>query len=381
MGFADEPLVSILTPVYNGALYLRECIESVIAQTYSNWEYLVVNNCSTDETLKIAEEYARQDERIRVYSNEAFLDIIGNHNRAFRLISPNSKYCKVVSADDWIFPECIARMVAVATANPSVGIVGSYQLSGGGENWRQWRIKWAELPYPSAVIPGREVCRVQLLGGPYVFGTPTSILYRSDLVRGQDCFYPNSTAEADTSACYKYLQNSDFGFVHQVLSYERVHGQATSAECRRLNTYESSRLSDLMEYGPSCLAAAELDERERNVLNDYYGFLATSVFHSREEAFWQFHKRRLAECGHPFSNVKLAKAVCVKLLDLLLNPKATAGKIRRRAAPMGGDAVMTTGTVKLPFAERKQAGKGRTLWEHSPQVSKLARKATEGGGG
>jgi glycosyltransferase involved in cell wall biosynthesis len=59
MSTANEPFVSIITPVYNGEAYLRECIESVLAQTYSNWEYIVVNNCSTDGTLRIAEGYCR----------------------------------------------------------------------------------------------------------------------------------------------------------------------------------------------------------------------------------------------------------------------------------------------------------------------------------
>src|SRR6266849_6791651 len=122
MGVNDQPLVSVITPVYNGDQYLRECIESVLAQTYSNWVYTIVNNCSTDGTLAIAGEYAQRDKRIRIYSNDSLLDIIANHNRAFRLISADSKYCKVVSADDWLFPECLTKMVGVAEANPSVGL-------------------------------------------------------------------------------------------------------------------------------------------------------------------------------------------------------------------------------------------------------------------
>ncbi len=331
MSVHDEPLVSVVTPVYNGALYLKECIESVLAQAYSNWEYIIVNNCSTDETLQIAEEYARREKRIQVHSNDRLLDIIANHNRAFRLISPGSKYCKVVSADDWLFPECLTRMVCVAEANPSVGIVGSYQLSGGGSDGRKWWIKWAEVPYPRPVTPGRDVCRSQLLGGPYVFGTPTSILYRSDLVRAQESYYPNPTAEADTSACYKYLQQSDFGFVHQVLSYERIHGQAMSAECRSLNSYEPSRLNDLVEYGPIYLTPEELKKRKKESLASYYKFLGVSVLHFREKAFWDYHKRRLRECGHPLSWIRLAGAVVAKGMDLALNPKQTAEKLLRSA--------------------------------------------------
>jgi len=329
----NEPLVSVVTPVYNGALYLRECIESVLAQTYSNWEYTILNNCSTDETLAIAGEYARNDKRIRVHSNDKLIDIIANHNRAFSLISPYSKYCKVVSADDWLFPECLDRMVRVAEENPSVGLVGSYQMSGGGSDWRGWRVRWAELPYPSKVMTGREVCRVQMLGGPYVFGTPTSTLYRSDLVRAQGRFYPNSSAEADTSACYKCLLSSDFGFVHQVLSFERIHGQAMSATCRSLNSYEPSKLSDLMEYGHTFLTPQEMTKRVEEVLDSYYEFLGASVFQFRERSFWGYHNRRLKASGYPLSYPRLFQAACVKFFDLLLNPKRTVEKALHRLRP------------------------------------------------
>ena len=60
------PLVSVVTPVHNGEAFLRECIESVLAQTYSHWEYIIVDNCSTDRTLEIASEYAIKDTRIKI---------------------------------------------------------------------------------------------------------------------------------------------------------------------------------------------------------------------------------------------------------------------------------------------------------------------------
>ncbi|MFZ1974630.1 MAG: glycosyltransferase family 2 protein, partial [Candidatus Acidiferrales bacterium] len=61
-----SPLVSIVTPAYNEENYLAECVESVLAQTYTNWDYTIVNNCSTDATLAIAQKYAAGDPRIRV---------------------------------------------------------------------------------------------------------------------------------------------------------------------------------------------------------------------------------------------------------------------------------------------------------------------------
>ena len=113
------PLVSIVTPAYNEEKYLSTCIESVLAQTYSNWDYTIVNNCSTDRTLAIAQEYAAKDPRIRVITNNTFIPAIANLNTAFRQISPASKYCKMVLADDWMFPECLERMVAVMEEHPS----------------------------------------------------------------------------------------------------------------------------------------------------------------------------------------------------------------------------------------------------------------------
>src|SRR5262245_29002790 len=116
----SPPLVSVVTPVYNGADFLAECVESVLAQTYTNFEYIIVNNRSTDRTLEIALGYARKDSRIRVHDAETFVGVIENHNRALRLISPDSRYCKVVAADDWLFPECLTKMIALAETSPSV---------------------------------------------------------------------------------------------------------------------------------------------------------------------------------------------------------------------------------------------------------------------
>src|ERR1700745_1608598 len=135
MKITSQPLVSVVTPVYNGGHYLAECVESVLAQTYQNWECTIVNNCSTDGTLKIAQYYAARDPRIRIHNNQKFLNAVANHNHALRQISPESKYCKVVFGDDWLFPECVERMVALAEANPSVGIVGAYGLQGSTVMW------------------------------------------------------------------------------------------------------------------------------------------------------------------------------------------------------------------------------------------------------
>jgi glycosyltransferase involved in cell wall biosynthesis len=201
----SEPLVSIITPVYNGEKYLAECIESVLNQSYKNWDYCIVNNCSTDKTREIAEEYARKDPRIRVHNNSAFLNIYDNLNHAMRQLAPGSKYCKVVHADDLLFPECVEKMVQLAERHPEIGIVGAYGLRGKEVVWDRL------IPLGSPVIPGRNVCRSILLGEPYVFGSPTSTLIRADLVRKKADFYNVINPNPDAEVCFELLKESDFG--------------------------------------------------------------------------------------------------------------------------------------------------------------------------
>lgn len=327
MDVQDQPLVSVLTPVYNGESYLKECIESVLAQTYSKWEYTIVNNCSTDRTRDIAEEYAKRDSRVRVCNADVLVPIIANHNRAFKTISPKSKYCKVVSADDAIFPECLMRMVELAEAHPSIGLVGSYQVSGGED---KWYVRFAGLPYTTTFMTGRDVCRAQLMTSLSVFGAPTSNMYRADLVRSTDEFFPNPTAEADVSACFLHLKNADFGFVHQVLSYERLHNVRVTAASQDMNAYVPSHIADLLTYGPWYMSAEEIHKRLQELLDEYYEFLAVSAVNFREKKFWSYHKRRLKELGHPLDSVKLTGAVSAKLADLVLNPKTTVERVLRR---------------------------------------------------
>lgn len=317
------PLVSVITPVYNGELYLRECIESVLGQTYQNWEYFIVNNCSTDKTLEIAQYYASQDKRIKVMSNDHFVGVVENHNIAFSCISRQSTYCKVVSADDWIYPECITRMVELGERDPGIGLIGSYAVNA-------HRVRWFGLPCDTAVFCGREICRLYLLGEIGFFGVPTTVLYRSAIVRSGSPFFPGSRPNADVAACLNILQTTDFGFVHQVLSFERIHNFSINASLNKYNSFRVDPLEFLIKYGHVFLTRDEFANRLEQLLDSYYVYLAGRLMYSNKDDFWQYHKGRLEEIGLGFDYRRLVKATLCKVANLVFNPKMTLEKIIKR---------------------------------------------------
>jgi glycosyltransferase involved in cell wall biosynthesis len=313
----NKPLVSVLIPVYNCETYLRECMESVLRQTYQNWECIVVNNRSTDRTLAIAEEFAARDPRVRIHNNKEFVRVIRNHNNAFELMSPQSKYCKLVQADDWIYPECVEKMVTLAEANPRVGLVGAYGLFGDS------KVAWYGLPYRSTMVSGREIGRRWLVDGQYIFGSPTATMIRADVVRKKTPFWDEGSIHADTESYIEFMQEWDFGFVHQVLTFTRVREGMTSL-ANRINSYLPSALGCLVRHGAFYLSPTELDQRVRRHLHNYYKFLAKSLFKRMGSDFWRFHRLKLKEFGHPLSSARLSWAVVSLLLDKILNPKQTA---------------------------------------------------------
>jgi glycosyltransferase involved in cell wall biosynthesis len=324
MATANEPLVSVVTPVYNGAKYLRECIESVLAQRYRNWEYLIVNNCSTDETSQIAEYYAERDNRIRVITNPCFVGVIENHNIAFRSICDASSYCKVVSADDYLFPECIPSLVERAEQFPRAAVVGSYAIS---DHW----IRRIELPVNQCLFTGREVCRLYLLGRIGSFGTPSSVLYRSTLLKGRESFYPGRLPNADLAACLECLEGRDFGFVHQILSYERVHEEAASTSLRGVNSFLIDRLQFIHQYGTLYLEQCEMEALIRKVSTSCYRGMAHDAINLRWQRSWNYHRSRFEAMGFRVNRLRMATAICAKGIDLLLNPKQTIERVSRRA--------------------------------------------------
>lgn len=333
-----SPFVSVVTPFYNTREYLAECIESVLSQTYPNWEYILVDNWSTDGSSEIAKDYAsRFPGKIRLFRTQSFFSQVKNYNFALSCISPRSKYCKMVQADDWIYPECLEGMVAVAESDPSIGIVSAYRLRGN-------RVIGDGLPCSRTVIPGCEICRLQLSGSFFVFGSVTTILYPSEIIRNTLPFFDESTLHEDTDACYRILRTWNLGFVHQVLSFTRLDNDSIRGRVLDFHPDALDRLLQLHKFGPVYLEPDELARLLHDVKFHYYDFLARRFLAGAPGAFWQYHISGLKSGGLRLEKVSLFKHVCLKLVRLLTNPGSTVVRLydwfraRTRKAPLSSTA-------------------------------------------
>lgn len=315
-----EPLVSVITPVYNTEKYITACIESVLAQTYQNWEYVIVDNCSTDGSYEIAQRYADQDPRIRVERNTRFLDLMPNWNHAMRQVSPDSTYCKIVHADDWLFPECISKMVEVAELNSTIGIVGAYRLD-------EDNVNLDGLPYPSTVVNGREICRLYFLQGLFLFGSPTSLLIRSRHIRERDPFYNESNIHADVEVCIDILREADFGYVHQVLTFTRRHNESETTFTRRFQTQPIGILTALTKYGNSFLNHDEYNSAYRSWLDNHYKTLGYCVLLRKDKKFWNYHKQAMKKMGSRLRLGRLSKFAFIALYNQMVNKMKIGVKI------------------------------------------------------
>jgi glycosyltransferase involved in cell wall biosynthesis len=327
MSATASPLVSVVIPVYNGEEFIAEAIESVLAQTYTNWDLTIGNNHSTDRTVAIAEAYAARDPRIRICTYPKFVSVIESHSNAFTLVSEQAAYCKIVDADDWLFPNCLEEMVKVAEAHPTIGMVASYVLSG-------TRVGAPGLPYPSTFMTGREVCRLRLLKSIKVFGGPSASLIRASIVREKRPFYNPLNYHGDIEAYLDLLKDHDFGYVHQVLSYMRTgEDSPTTDYLSRVNSVYALDVDEITKFGPVYLTDEERARRLKEVTRQYYRHLGRSVIELRGREFWHYHLKHFRAMGYRLSYARIALHAALQLLDLVGNPKRTIEAVFRRVAP------------------------------------------------
>jgi glycosyltransferase involved in cell wall biosynthesis len=313
-----SPFVSVVTPFFNTEKYLAECIESVLGQTLGEFEYLLVNNLSTDGSRAIAESYAARDPRIRLIDNDLHVGQVENYNGALARIDPRSRWVKLAQADDALVPNCLAAMTAVGERTPTVGLVSSYYLLG-----TTYVDAAGVVPRATEVVDGREACRKMLQWRRSVVGSPNTVLYRADLVRARPQFYFTNHLFEDTEAAFEILLHHGLGFVHQVLSFTRVENESIMDQVRGFNPMQLHFYLLLERYGGQLFDAAELERLKSRARSDYHAYLADRSLRLPGERFWKFHRAGLAELGQKLRWTDLAPHVLLELARIVFNPEMT----------------------------------------------------------
>jgi glycosyltransferase involved in cell wall biosynthesis len=313
----SNPLVSVVTPFYNTREFLAECIESVLCQTYPNWEYVLVDNCSNDGSSDIAKRYAaRFPDRIRLIRTDSFLSQVRNYNFALSLISPHCKYCKMVQADDFLFPECLRLMVDTAEKNSTVGVVGSYSLEGRF-------VGFDGLTYPSPIVAGAAIGRFFFLEDRYLFGSPTQLLLRSDLIRNRTPFYDEAYIPfEDAATAFQLLTQCNFGFVHQVLTFTRRDNPSLMGAISQLDYLEAFNLLMLHGFGSNYLDSAEFTEQLQRKERIYANLLVNRVISLRGKEFWNFHLPMLKRMGYSLKSPRIWRLLLLGLNHSLFSPES-----------------------------------------------------------
>lgn len=215
-----KPLVSVCIPAYNNAGYIKDTILSVLGQTYQNIELVVVDDCSTDNTVEVLESI--EDDRLKIYKNEKNLGMVGNWNRCLELVT--GEYVKLICADDMIEKDAIEKEAKAMYRHPSVNLVESdtklVDINGKktGEFHR----------YPkSGVVDGRKLAKKSLILKNF-YGAPVNNLIRRSALEKTGGFDTTFTYILDFDMWLRLSCTGDVYIIHEPLNSFRIRNDSNT---------------------------------------------------------------------------------------------------------------------------------------------------------
>ena len=222
----SQPIVTVLMPVYNAASYLREAIDSILTQTYRDFEFLIINDGSTDETEQIIKSYT--DARIVYVKNETNLKLITTLNNGIQL--SRGKYIVRMDGDDIALSNRIQKQIDFMESNPTVGLLGSFIRSIGSGND-------IEIGYSTS----HDEIKFKLLFYTH-FPHPTAVIRRDVLISHNLQFEHKYIHCEDFVMWNKIAQVSQLAILPEILVLRRVHDDQISNKYQTIQETISSEI-------------------------------------------------------------------------------------------------------------------------------------------
>jgi len=245
-----NPTVSVCIPTYNGEEYLKDCLNSVLSQTFSDFEVLIIDDQSSDQTLSIAKEYANQDVRIQVVQNSKNLGLVGNWNRCAQIAQ--GEWIKFVFQDDLIASQCLEKMLDASQSESSIiccrrDFIFSPNTP---DNIRRFYENILELKHffpQGGELSIEEYCQLILgnLGHNFV-GEPTAVMMRREVFHRFGAFNPALIQICDLEFWTRIAVNTGITYVPETLATFRLHGQSTSSKNHADRQYRVEVLDPLI---------------------------------------------------------------------------------------------------------------------------------------
>jgi glycosyltransferase involved in cell wall biosynthesis len=271
----NAPAVSVLLTTYNRESYVAAAIDSVLCQTYEDFELLIVDDGSTDRTVEIARGYERLDPRVRLVVNERNLGQFRNRNRAAELArGPLLKY---QDSDDLMYPHCLSVMVPMLLSEPRAG----FGLSSGS--------RWSGGPCPMLLTP-RMAYQREFFGEGLFFCGPAGALFRADAFRQLGGFADEGVA-SDHLFWMRACKTMSVVLMPADLFWYRLHPLQEFQSARGQREY--ARVPGLVWralQAPDCPLTPE--EREQAKRNRAY-HVARRTLEDARRGRWQFAWDRL----------------------------------------------------------------------------------------
>jgi glycosyltransferase involved in cell wall biosynthesis len=235
-GRSDHPLVSVLVPVYNGEKYLAQCLDSILAQDFTEMEILIADDGSKDGSRDLIQRYAAKDSRIRWWRNPKNLGLAGNFNACLR--AARNDYIKYVLQDDvLVSPSAIRLMVQALDQDPAVSLVGSgsYVIDGDSK-----RLELRNAFRRSGVMDGKAAIMRCLARNGNLIGEPSVVMFRREqAARGYDERYKQLI---DLDFWFHLLEQGRFAYLAEPLCAFRQHRDQQTAVNRQSGAHVQDEL-------------------------------------------------------------------------------------------------------------------------------------------